>query len=159
MTGASSVLLTGGSRVGAVAWAVAVGNLVIIVVYDLATLFPPVGATGWPGLIASLVTAAAAGAAAGWLVIALRGGVFGLALLALLVILEAAVSAQGLSGVGRGYATWLADDLPRSAWGVRWAGLVSAVALGLVGRLRMDSQRRRMETTTNGPSVQGTPTG
>ena len=131
-----------GSRLAAALWVAAGANLLVIVVYELVTTFRPVGEAGWGGAGSSLAVAALAGAVAGWFVVQLRGGGVALAVLGLLLIVEAAVTAQVLSSVGNGYATWEAQGGTNSAWTLRWAGLVSGLALALVGRWRLNRSTR-----------------
>ena len=145
-----------GSRVADGAWAIAVGGLAVVMVYDLATLLTPAGEPGWGGAIASVAAAACAGSIAGWLVVHLRGGVTALVVLALMVVLGSLLSAQVLASVGRGYASWAALDGATPAWGVRWAGLVSAGFVGLVGWRRLQGELDRGTSTTGRDPVSKT---
>lgn len=114
--------------------AVAAANLTVILIYELATQLTPSGASGWSGAAASAITAGVAGALAAMLLVRLRGGAWALATLALLVVLEATVSAQALASLGLGYASWTAEGVQQPGLGLRWNGWACGLCIGLAGR-------------------------
>ena len=128
--------------IGTLVLILAAGNLVVILVSELATAVLSSGGGGWWATFSSLFVAAVAGAIAGWLVIALRGGAMVLLALALLLVLQASVSAWGFSTVGSGYASWVATSAPEAHWVWRWSGIAGAISAALVGRWALQRASR-----------------